>query len=180
VPHSKPLKLFDGNTAHSTGYFWQRGGGVYFGGKLWHQDSDWSKQYYSSGRWGDAGGCGVLWSAVCMYCTWGCGVLLYACTIIPPSAAAAAYQWHILLIHSASAAAPPHLASPHPSPPPRYELDTRDDSGKEAFHVLTNTKMWLAQWGITHWGKRVKIINYQAHDCTRVGGARCLQFLTVV
>ena len=52
MPHAKPLKLFDGNTAHSTGYFWQRGGGVYFGGKLWHQDSDWARQYYSSGRWG--------------------------------------------------------------------------------------------------------------------------------
>jgi hypothetical protein len=56
VPHTRSLKLFDGNTAHSTGYMWQRSGGIYVGGKLWHQDSDGGKVYYSSGRWAAAGG----------------------------------------------------------------------------------------------------------------------------
>lgn len=33
------------------GYFWQMGGGIYFGGRLWHNESDGNKLYYSSGRW---------------------------------------------------------------------------------------------------------------------------------
>jgi hypothetical protein len=35
---------------------------------------------------------------------------------------------------------------------------------------MTNSKVWLAQWGLTHWGKRVKVVGYEAHDCTRVRG----------
>lgn len=38
----------------------------------------------------------------------------------------------------------------------RYEHDTRDDSGAPATMLFTNTKLWLAQWGISHWGQRVK------------------------
>ena len=33
--------------------------------------------------------------------------------------------------------------------------------------VFTNTKVFLAQWGITHWGPRAKVIGYEAHDVVR-------------
>lgn len=32
VPSRRPLGRFEGNTAHSTGYFWIMAGGIYFGG----------------------------------------------------------------------------------------------------------------------------------------------------
>lgn len=35
--------------AHA-GYFWLMTGGIYFGGRLWHEESDDGKLYYSSGR----------------------------------------------------------------------------------------------------------------------------------
>ena len=28
-------------------------------------------------------------------------------------------------------------------------------------------QVWLAQWGISHWGQRVKVNRWEAHDCTR-------------
>ncbi|KXZ46641.1 hypothetical protein GPECTOR_42g852 [Gonium pectorale] len=98
-PSRRPLKLFDGNTAHSSGYFWIMAGGIYVGGKLWVNDADGGKLYYSSGR---------------------------------------------------------------------YEMDTRDDTGTQlAFQNFTNNKVWLAQWGISHWGARVRVVGWEAHDCTR-------------
>ena len=27
--------------------------------------------------------------------------------------------------------------------------------------------MWLGQWGISHWGARVRVVNWEVHDCTR-------------
>lgn len=83
-PKCRPLQRFDGNTAHSTGYFWAMAGAVYVGGKVWVGDSD-GKLYYSSGR---------------------------------------------------------------------YEHDTRDDSGKPIYMDFVNSKVWLGQWGLSHWGKR--------------------------
>ena len=49
-PHKRPTKVFSGNTAHSSGYMWQRGACIYVGGKLWHQASDSGRMYYNSGR----------------------------------------------------------------------------------------------------------------------------------
>ncbi|KAG2427679.1 hypothetical protein HXX76_012328 [Chlamydomonas incerta] len=99
TPSRRPLKLFDGNTAHSSGYFWIMAGGIYVGGTLWVNDADGGKLYYSSGR---------------------------------------------------------------------YEMDTRDDTGTAlGFHVLTNNKVWLAQWGLSHWGARVRVSGWEAHDCVR-------------
>lgn len=34
VPHRRPLRLFNGNSAHSSGYMWQRGACFYFGGRV--------------------------------------------------------------------------------------------------------------------------------------------------
>lgn len=50
VPHRRPLLVFEGNTAHSSGYMWQRGACMYFGGKIWEDQNDGFKKYYSSGR----------------------------------------------------------------------------------------------------------------------------------
>ncbi|KAL6754041.1 hypothetical protein V8C86DRAFT_399941 [Haematococcus lacustris] len=98
VPLSRPLGRFDGNTVHSTGYFWIMAGGFYFGGRLWINPQDGNKLYYSSGRW---------------------------------------------------------------------EFNPLDDNGKATTHLLTNNKAWLAQWGVSHWGQRVQVINWEAHDCVR-------------
>lgn len=32
-PHERPLKMFDSNTVHSTGYFFNMAGGIYVGGR---------------------------------------------------------------------------------------------------------------------------------------------------
>ena len=37
IPHQRPLLLFDGNNAHSTGYSWNNAAGIYVGGQLWEQ-----------------------------------------------------------------------------------------------------------------------------------------------
>ena len=49
VPKDRPLTKFDGNTAHSTGYWWSNGGGVYVGGKLWHPSAS-NTLRYNGGR----------------------------------------------------------------------------------------------------------------------------------
>ncbi|GLC70469.1 hypothetical protein PLESTF_000985100 [Pleodorina starrii] len=98
-PSKRPLRLFDGNTAHSSGYFWLMAGSIYVGGKLWIDDADGGKLYYSNGR---------------------------------------------------------------------YEMDTRDDTGTAlAFHSFTRNRVWLGQWGISHWGARVRVRDWEAHDCVR-------------
>ena len=47
TPASRPLLQFDGNSAHSSGFWWQRGGAIYFGGRLWESGST---LWYNSGR----------------------------------------------------------------------------------------------------------------------------------
>ncbi|KAG1656076.1 hypothetical protein FOA52_005738 [Chlamydomonas sp. UWO 241] len=98
VPHKRPLLLFDSNTVHSTGYYFNMAGGIYVGGRLWINKGDYNKLYYNSGRW---------------------------------------------------------------------THDTRDEKGKPATMTFTNNKAWLAQWGISHWGDRVSVDRWEAHDCTR-------------
>ena len=39
TPEARPLLEFSGNSAHSCGWWWSRGGCVYFGGKLWTNSS---------------------------------------------------------------------------------------------------------------------------------------------
>lgn len=67
IPHQRPLKLFDGNTAHSSGYFYQRAGAIYFGGRLWNEDSDGGKLYYWSGRYELDARC--AWRSICKAAT---------------------------------------------------------------------------------------------------------------
>lgn len=50
-PQFRPNKLFSGNTAHSSGYDWDRGSCIYVGGKLWHTGSGPNAPLrYKSGR----------------------------------------------------------------------------------------------------------------------------------
>lgn len=44
----------------------------------------------------------------------------------------------------------------------------RTESGTQtSTHILLNNKAWLSQWGVSHWGNRVAVINWTAHDCVR-------------
>ena len=49
IPKEKPMLEFDGNTAHSSGYFWNDAGCIYHGGRLWLEASN-NKWSYTSGR----------------------------------------------------------------------------------------------------------------------------------
>ncbi len=37
----------------------------------------------------------------------------------------------------------------------------------EGHHLRACAQVWLAQWGISHWGRRVEVAGWEAHDCTR-------------
>ncbi|KDD75714.1 hypothetical protein H632_c535p0, partial [Helicosporidium sp. ATCC 50920] len=47
-PQARPMQRFDGNTAHSSGYYWENAGCMYFGGKLFYDSQD--RLTYESGR----------------------------------------------------------------------------------------------------------------------------------
>jgi len=49
-PYTRPLSRFQGNTAHSTGFWWADAGAIYFGGKLFYSDVDPSLLVYRPGR----------------------------------------------------------------------------------------------------------------------------------
>jgi len=49
TPSSRPVLQFDGNSAHSSGFWWLNGGLVYVGGKLYH-DADTDLLTYNPGR----------------------------------------------------------------------------------------------------------------------------------
>lgn len=42
-----------------------------------------------------------------------------------------------------------------------------EDGKQDSTHYLKNNKVWLAQWGVSHWGKRVTVEGWEATDCTR-------------
>ena len=50
APNSRPTLIFYGNTAHSSGSYWQTGGCIYFGGQLGYDDDNDQLLKYSSGR----------------------------------------------------------------------------------------------------------------------------------
>lgn len=50
----------------------------------------------------------------------------------------------------------------------RFDVDTRSEDGeREIFPVLSNTTVFLCQRGMLHWGRRVLVSGYEAHDITR-------------
>jgi hypothetical protein len=54
-PSARPTKTFNGNTAHSIGYWWQNSGGVYVGGSLHHPNHHNNDLVYNGGRTFDGG-----------------------------------------------------------------------------------------------------------------------------
>ena len=50
TPESRTLVSFEGNSAHSTGYWWYNSGAIYFGGKLWHPEETTDVLRYNPGR----------------------------------------------------------------------------------------------------------------------------------
>ncbi|KAL1511579.1 hypothetical protein AB1Y20_006373 [Prymnesium parvum] len=51
-PSLRPTKEFDGNTVHSSGYFWALGSCFYLGGRLWHDEAS-GLLVYNGGRNGN-------------------------------------------------------------------------------------------------------------------------------
>ena len=49
-PSSRTTLQFDGNTAHSSGYFWVFGSCIYVGGELKHDPTNNNLLIYKSGR----------------------------------------------------------------------------------------------------------------------------------
>jgi hypothetical protein len=50
----------------------------------------------------------------------------------------------------------------------RFSRDTKTAQGKTGgFMVFTNTKAWMCQMGISHWGDRAEAIRYEVHDVRR-------------
>ncbi|GMH41817.1 hypothetical protein BSKO_09727 [Bryopsis sp. KO-2023] len=97
-PGERPVLVFDGNTAHSSGYYWFRGACIYFGGFLWRDKKNGDKLHYNSGR---------------------------------------------------------------------HSRDSKDNDGKASFNVITNTKVFLCNRGVNHWGARAELHNYKAIEVTR-------------
>ena len=50
TPSSRTFLAFDGNTAHSTGFWWDHAGAIYVGGKLWHPTEGSDALRYNPGR----------------------------------------------------------------------------------------------------------------------------------
>jgi len=42
-----------------------------------------------------------------------------------------------------------------------------EDGTQDSTHTLLYNKVWLAQWGVSHWGDRVAVKGWEADDCTR-------------
>ena len=49
TPSSRTFLAFDGNTAHSTGFWWHNAGAIYVGGKLWHPNAGSDELRYNPG-----------------------------------------------------------------------------------------------------------------------------------
>eukprot|EP00004_Rigifila_ramosa_P004839 TRINITY_DN152_c0_g2_i4.p1 TRINITY_DN152_c0_g2~~TRINITY_DN152_c0_g2_i4.p1 ORF type:complete len:1231 (+),score=275.22 TRINITY_DN152_c0_g2_i4:31-3693(+) len=96
-PQLRPLRLFEGNTAHSSGYYWGDAGCIYSGGQLWYPDGS-TVLNYSNGR---------------------------------------------------------------------YSRSTQLPDGSPSWMRFSNTKVFLCNKGINHWGERAEIVSYEAHDIGR-------------
>ncbi|ETO24993.1 hypothetical protein RFI_12152, partial [Reticulomyxa filosa] len=99
-PMNRPFPsygAFDGNTAHSSGYYWETDGGcMYVGAYLAYLNN--GKLQYHSGR---------------------------------------------------------------------FSRDTQYSNGTSAWMYFTNTKTWLCNRGLNHWGERMVIRYYESHDNLR-------------
>ncbi|KAJ3262303.1 Fibrocystin-L [Boothiomyces macroporosus] len=104
-PSTRPTLIFDGNSAHSTGYWWQNAGAFYLGGFYQEFDPATGLPSYNPGRMVSNG--------------------FNTCISNPNSTTCISDAWM----------------------------------------RFTNTKAFLANRGIMHWGNRQELIRYEAHDC---------------
>ncbi|KAJ3325116.1 Fibrocystin-L [Boothiomyces sp. JEL0866] len=104
-PSTRPTLVFDGNSAHSTGYWWQNAGAFYLGGFYQEVDPVTGAASYNPGRMVGNG--------------------FNMCISNPNSTNCISNAWM----------------------------------------RFTNTKAFLANRGIMHWGNRQELIRYEAHDC---------------
>lgn len=59
----------------------------------------------------------------------------------------AVYQYAARWVQTVGQSLPLGLAWSHRS----------EDGSALEYHTFTNNKVWLAQWGLSHWGQRVKV-----------------------
>eukprot|EP01088_Endostelium_zonatum_P016610 TRINITY_DN455_c0_g2_i1.p1 TRINITY_DN455_c0_g2~~TRINITY_DN455_c0_g2_i1.p1 ORF type:complete len:1474 (-),score=364.80 TRINITY_DN455_c0_g2_i1:29-4450(-) len=112
-PSARPLKLFDGNTAHSAGYYWGSGCCIYVGGNL-KNNGQGGPLVYLSGR-------------IARNTRWP-----FLSTDVPSSTAGLGWT----------------------------------NTSPQAFMSFNNSKTFLCQKGINHWGNTVELTNYESHDNT--------------
>ncbi|EFA80459.1 hypothetical protein PPL_07294 [Heterostelium album PN500] len=97
-PSGRPILVFDGNSAHSSGYTWlESGGAIYVGGNLSHSTVTGDLIYYTG----------------------------------------------------------------------RTFRDTRSVNNIPVWMRYTNTKVFLSNSGVNHWGERIEIVGLESHDCHR-------------
>ncbi|EGC33844.1 hypothetical protein DICPUDRAFT_36074 [Dictyostelium purpureum] len=104
VPKQFAIKTFEGNTAHSSGYFWSSGSSIYVGANLTVIDSSTGLLQYNSGRF-----------------------------------ARSTYK------------------------------DGIADEKNEVWMRYNNTKIYLSNRGVGHWGERVEVVGLEAYDSNRPG-----------
>ncbi|KAM9977778.1 hypothetical protein ACTFIR_011650 [Dictyostelium discoideum] len=101
IPSQFPLKEFTGNTAHSSGYYFEEGGSIYVGGNLTFNEAT-QLLTYNSGRFSRS----------------------------------------------------------------TFFNGTKKD-GNERWMRFNNTKIYLSNRGIQHWGERVEVVGLESHDSIR-------------
>ncbi|EGC31281.1 hypothetical protein DICPUDRAFT_156894 [Dictyostelium purpureum] len=99
VPSQYPTKVFEGNSASSSGMAWEFGGSIYVGGQLSYGSNDLLQ--YSSGR------------------------------------------------------------------NSRETFLNGDEDSTEVWMRFNNTKVFLSNRGLDHWGERVEVVTLESHDCHR-------------
>lgn len=64
VPKNRPILLFNGNTAHSSAFWWLQSGGLYLGGRLAQQDETNTTLVYYPGRFVSNGRYPATWDRI--------------------------------------------------------------------------------------------------------------------
>lgn len=113
-PSSRTLKLWNGNTAHSAGYYWGSGTTAYCGGNLIQYAN--GSMLYNSGR--------------------------------------IERETRIRRTETLNMNQKYWWSYGNPSPSPQWM-------------IFNNTKFFLANVGMNHWGNRADLINYEVHDVQR-------------
>lgn len=133
TPHHQRLLRFDGNTAHSSGYHWYRGSCIYFGGLIWWEEN---QLHYNSGRYCRDPRLVVLGKSL--------EASLQVCQEVKTGFSLLTLPFLLLVLRNQV-----------------WVCWNRDEDGNNAFDEITNTKVFLCNRGVNHWGSRVQITNYE-------------------